>query len=972
MIPLHTTFRRRLAVLGCFAAVSGLCFTEARAAEDRVAVGAEALRLELDRVQGQWRERNLSAERVTFPLEGSLWEAETAAGWIAPGPADRVTVKRDRDGTASSVEFSGSTDDLAWTVAYKPQGPRIVKSLSVTARRDVTLKRVALWRAVKLRAAETASTPLQDIAVFYRNGPIGFFASLDFPYSNIVVDGDSTRVSYPPFLRLKAGEKYATHTLTLGATALSGENRYGRDTGEVAAMDAYVQERFTPRFDRPMFVGCSIVNRYTMPQGGIIWYSYFDHPTLSRNTNLLKRDLDYMPKLGMEYFQVFPGIFDWAPGDPEPKTVHQIVNYARKRGVRIGDYSGTNSVFCPHYNEHGNTLDHPEWRMRDAAGNAGGFCFGCPQFMDYYTSTVTRDAAEYKFKLHCMDFLSLAPCFAENHGHPAGPESLYQQVLGLTKFMEALSAVNRDMMIWSNSGNWSEFLPKIAWWNHNLYLTDPAISTPWQGLNMTSLLDDARREQMVALHYTRFAPYRFYTNCQYFFSQNSIVPDIRAYKFGALSTLAVTPNLSLAEVRPWLDRLSARDLGDALAFYQTWTRCVTEHYDLWKRTYHTGDDPAPGGVEVYSHAAGAHGFVFVVNPNFWEDTADVALDPRLGFDAQGRCEVRELYPTDQFFLPDAGPYPDYGSTLRVRVPGREVLVLEVRPEPERLDAPRVYGAPGTIKSSADGYVLRTRGRQGARDRIAVVTPDGKPVAAATVNDDDPPQPKRLFAKTGIEPAGGEGSVALFDVTFRRTSAPTDLRNWRACPATFEDGVARGLTKGFTDGTAITTPLWKGVSRAPVTYAAAQALGAGPIVNFCGGYIENAFSEWQETTIHLQTAANASRPAAPAPSQSPAPAESSETAKSPGETWWISTAFDLPFMYTIGAEPAFDEHPLVVFPMLDPAKIAAVKGWINGAPLDVRRYAYPRNPALATWWADLVGTGAHGGANTLALYIAFAK
>ena len=262
-----------------------------------------------------------------------------------------------------------------------------------------------------------------------------------------------------------------------------------------------------------------------MPRDGMVWYTYKDHPTLSFNLDILKRELDLMPQIGMEYYQVFPGVFDWVPGDPEPGTVHDIVAYGHARGVRIGDYSGCNSVFCAHYNEHGNTLDRPQWHMRDAQQNAGAFCFGCPEFVEYYINTVVPAAREFGFKLHCLDFLGIAPCFAD-HGHPPGDDSIYHQVAGLARFMKTLADVDPEMMVWSNSGNWSEFLPKIAWWSPNLYLTDPFIATPWPGLNMTRLLDDARREQMVSLHYTHFMPFRNYTNCQYFFSQNSIVPDI--------------------------------------------------------------------------------------------------------------------------------------------------------------------------------------------------------------------------------------------------------------------------------------------------------------------------------------------------------------------------------------------------------------------------------------------------------------
>ena len=78
------------------------------------------------------------------------------------------------------------------------------------------------------------------------------------------------------------------------------------------------------------------------------------------------------------------------------------------------------------------------------------------------------------------------------------------------------------------------------------------------------------------------------------------------------------------------------------------------------------------------------------------------------------------------------------------------------------------------------------------------------------------------------------------------------------------------------------------------------------------------------------------------------------------------------MYTIGAESAFDEHTVLVFPMLDPTRVKDLRAWVNGEPLDVRRYAYPRNRSLFTWWADLVGTGARGGDNVLVVYVDFLR
>ena len=121
-----------------------------------------------------------------------------------------------------------------------------------------------------------------------------------------------------------------------------------------------------------------------------------------------------MPKLGMEYYQVMPGVFDWVPHDPLPEVVNELMDFARSQGVRMGDYSGANLLFCPHYNEYRNSLDRPEWLVqdRDQDSKKGLFCFGHPEFVNYYRKTVVANCKRYGFEIHCLDFLQLEPCYA--------------------------------------------------------------------------------------------------------------------------------------------------------------------------------------------------------------------------------------------------------------------------------------------------------------------------------------------------------------------------------------------------------------------------------------------------------------------------------------------------------------------------------------------------------------------------------
>ena len=159
---------------------------------------------------------------------------------------------------------------------------------------------------------------------------------------------------------------------------------------------------------------------------------------------------------------------------------------------------------------------------------------------------------------------------------------------------------------------------------------------------------------------------------------------------------------------------------------------------------------------------------------------------------------------------------------------------------------------------------------------------------------------------------------------------------------------------------------------PITDARARELGLGPLANFCGAYVENAFQEEQETCIAFdKEGAPAAQPAAtPSVESPPRRRPMPPQAREPRSDWWMETRFHLPFMYTLGSEPAFDEHTILVLPLVRQAECKSIQAWINGMPLEVRPYRYPRNRGLACYHADLVGTGARGGDNLLVLHLQY--
>jgi hypothetical protein len=908
-------------------------------------------------------------------LRSEAWSIDLDGTTISSTQSTASLARKDGSPLARSATFRGEVKRIRWELNYSVSGPgRITKSLRLFPKRDGTLSKVILWNAKSPVEPQIAHTKIQDIAAFYRHRDFGLFTSLDFPYSTIVSAAGITSVSYPPYDVLKSGSEYNTHSLTFGAVRLTGKQNYGFYEGEVEAMDAYVQERQKPRFERPMYLFASIVNRYTQVNDGVIFYTQRDQPLFSANTDLVEQDLDLMTKLGMEYYQAFPGVFEWAPGDPKSE-VDKLVSFAHERGLRIGDYSGTSYVYSPHFNFYRNTLNRPDWFIQGKDGKQKNvYCFGNPDFARMYMEKVVESCRRFRFDLHCLDLLTFSPCYASNHAHPPGSESYYHQIRGLMLIIEAINAVSPQMITWPNSGDFTEMLPKLAWYSPNLYLTDPSIAKPWQGLNMTRLLDDARREQMVSLHHSTFLPCRFFTNFQYFLSQSSIVPDIRNFEYGALSTLAVTPNLGLGEIRPWLERLSPSDHNKVTEFYSRWTKLVEANYSLWTKTYQAGENPGMGAVEIYGHTAGDHGFIFLVNPNYWDRTVEVPLDKTLGFTGTGICEIAELHPIECLRLTTQGPWPAFGTRLPMNVPAQQVVVLEVRPAPSEISSPRVYGLFGTIESDDGRCLFKTTAPQGQTARFAVMLPKGsQPIITAQVLDHPNAVDPRLSSATKIALLSSTVNGALVEATFRRKHAPTELRAWRVRSGSLENGLAAKWHTTLVGGELVRFPLFSDTEvPLPMTDDNASRLGLGAVANFCGAYVDNAFSEMQETWIEFQQGPRAGLSAAPLATQETLPIRKplSALAKRSEKAWWFETSIDIPFLHSLGFDPAFDEHTIVVFPLLCQNAVKALTAWVNGKELRVQRYSYPVNRNLGCYYADLNGSDARGGHNDLVVHLAY--
>jgi len=797
--------------------------------------------------------------------------------------------------------------------ASKAQGEFAVFLLKLKADRDTILHDVTWFAGEWEPAAKRviASTNLQDIVLFLRRGNVSFFLSLDFPFSRITPGG----ISYPAGETIKAGKTYLCHTLSVGACRLSGQQVNGFDRSEIEAVSAYVEQRFTPRFQRPMFISSCITNRMTYCRDNRIFYSMYDNPTIALNPDLLEEDIRLMAKIGVEYLQLFEGEFDWPDQRKTAANMRRLYKLARKLGIRLGDYVVPQGLYCPHYNYAGRQLNNPQWLQKNSEGKLGSYCLGCREYVDSFLPKIIAHNKRFGLEMICLDFLAISPCYATNHGHQPG--DIYQQVKALVSICASLNAISPNYMIWSNSGNWEELLPKLYWWNQNIYLTDPHVREYAPALNVLKLLGDGRREQMVSIHEKTFTPYRAFTNCEYYAFRRSREPDMRVFEYSFLQGLAVTPNICPAETRVFLNTLPAANRELCISFMKKWTDFIKAHFDVWKRTARVGDSPGVGATEIYSHIKGKSGYVCLINQNPFPRSASFKLDSSIGLSGGSRFLIKEIYPKECLIAEQDLPYSKRGSQIKMELPAHSVKYLKIIPvKGVTVARPVVYGLPGRVQKIKGGYRLHLKAPQGETMRLGVVLPQGKKLKSIVARQ-TPTVPLYTFPVTA-KILKQRGNNAWIDVTFPRGKSPHELTKWVVKP-----------------------------SNASVEL---------PQIDHCcflGARVTGAFSEDYSVEVDLLISSGIGKGTL-APLHRAGNKASSIVRFAMRQIF--ETEFDLPFIESLrfGFKHGYDYDTLIELVFRDPDMVDSLKVKLNGHPVEVRKYFYPGKTNWFTWYIELTG------------------
>lgn len=799
----------------------------------------------------------------------------------------------------ADVEFSIANDTYATLTA------------TVNVKEDAQIDEVRWfagdWSGMDQTAI--ASTDAVDICVFMRKNDVSFFLSLDFPYSKIEPNG----VSYDPYDKVKSGEVYAVHTISVGAARLTGEvpdigyEKGQFDRGEIEAMSEYVESRMPKQFLRSITTSACITNQMTDLREGRIFYSGNDNPTLATDMETLHKEVDLCAELGVEFMQVFEATFDFTDDGKSKQGMKELVEHGKRVGVFIGDYLVPGGVYCDHYNYDHRYLDRPEWRSMNKEGQRTRLCFGCEDHEKWETDTMVNSMSETGARLVCLDGWQLHPCYDPAHGHGENG-GYYCKIRGFVRMMEAFNQISPDFLTWSNSGEFIRIAPKLLWYNPNVYLTDPHPRLYSASLNTLKYYGDCRREQMVSVHNRYFLPYTAYNNCEYYVFRFSRIHDLSFFEYSFLQSICVTPNIGFGELRTFLERVPSAKLDYVKGFMKKWIRFLKDNYDVWKNVYQIGDNPQVGANEVYAHTLGDHGYVCMVNQNHQPQTAKFTLDGSIGLSEGERYRVTEIYPNEAVLAEQALPYARRGDTLELNVPAFSVRIIKIEPwtEPETV---QLYGIDGRVEKTQGGYAVHVSGKIGHTYEAAVVIPSETVVAmtAQTVRT----VPTYTFP-TRVSDIRTDGNVTRFRLKMPRDTFDPVVQGWRV------DG-SEPCNLGFENS------------------------------DFCGAYIHNMYSEQQHTVLYLQTESCDQVGAFPA-LQMP---DTVYTREIPNRASVYEAVINIPFIERSMAALPIGQDEVLELIFADAAMVKSLKVFINGVPTEYYTFRYAWE-TMRSFAVELVG------------------
>jgi hypothetical protein len=887
--------------------------------------------------------------------------------------ADFSLVRR-QDQTAGGIArhtVSYESNGLRVRVAleWSDQRPEVRKWLEVTntGARPVRLQEVNL-EVLSLPAGTAVDIEQSKVTaqrVLARTSEIGLMLALDFACCRVRRDGPLLELGYRPHAELAAGETHHSHSALSSPVDLKGE-RPGYLFRRIIA------SRFPFPFAGPLNLYYPITNQwyYSPPNLGETAAEISPYqgnpgvPMLHTDPEGVMHHMELAQKLGLTHVLLYPAADRLAPGKVSPDVIERVVRHGHDLGLRVVACATFNAFtywgFYAQLGEDARALQaeyKDEWFWRDGEGKKqAGICPGCSEFVAWAGNRASEFVRRFAIDGWLVDGAGVQQCWAD-HGHLPGEESLYAQVHGWADYYQQVLSTRPQMAGMCNLG-FEPMLPQFVQYLHSIYLTDPLNLVVTPSLSELQMMADSRRKQAVQLLEQNGVPAENNQNAEYYLIRDSPLRQEKTFEYSLLQGLAVSPNLSVADLEGLLDEVPARSIERVQLFWKKWTSFAQENFLALRSFRRVGEVPGLGRLEVYEKCDGKQSLLFVINPSPIPLTKQFRLADLISIPG-ATFSVQELYPTEIWYPGLRGREWRLEDTL---VLGGEPDSLTLLRVSSFVNGPVVSGAPATLEVRKEDWELTVYGRTGE----AALAYLDSPIASVEVV---PPPVVRVEGKVSAEVV--EETNGVLRIQFPGRATPQFISHWQAATGSLETALAGK---------------WYQRMVAPVhVLPASPFFGLAhndrleelpPGNRFLGVRLYNLPSSEEQVRLRLvlkrgQASILGRTPQAILSSASDFVGE--------GGSWWYQGQFYLPFAFSREYRPGPEDH-LLALPVLTVYEaVRRARAWLNGDEIELEKHQYRRYYARVEkrlgrkgrdgwcYFMNLTKAGAQLGENTLTFW-----
>jgi hypothetical protein len=671
----------------------------------------------------------------TWKVKAVPFRVETNQLAVAPGPS----VSHEANSSAAKVVFRASPLEITVRYQAPPDTAYVLKTVDLRnmGSTPVEVERLISdqWEfAPAMKQIHLHRDPSEFrwlINLFLRGEKGGLYGGVENPVFECATKGSTpnssfVEISYEPRIRIEPGESYQSDALFLGSfrkehiylfkelrklqqavnspkaiPSMMNFDQEVLDWGEVWAMQSYLRSRQPPHDPAdPGFYVRAVAMVGGRKTSSLDKDAGFHIPFGPEHVEGSKRFIDEVAALGhiphvewaVEWFgnggyaNPTPDLaLEKATGQKVPPNPYwlDVVRYGWQKGLKTGIFETASRNFA---------LSKTEWKVLGRDGKPWTWgaeklpvnCWANRAYAQWRLNVTDRAVHEYKLYMTAWDAIVPADwswlgwpdvrmeCFAANHGHPPG-DIRYAAFRNILWFLDQLQQRNPRLAMRVASGLTTAY--------------------PWALKNLIEYHPDFYDGETGATYWTSYN-FRFLP----MYKSGVLLSGTSKedFEYLLLRSISVSDHFML-----WPDAVGTARQDKP--FWDKWLHWADENIrylrvgrTLFREPW--GDEivaslppalegrlPAPtAALNGSAHIIGDRGFLFLFNPSPQSRVAAVPLNEWIGLAGGKRIGVRVLHPTAGVVY---GPY-DRGEEMRVEVPARSAMVLEVAPAAELKAAAR--------------------------------------------------------------------------------------------------------------------------------------------------------------------------------------------------------------------------------------------------------------------------------------------